>query len=312
MSTAFDPHASFEPCAALGLHLGAMRCTCAGHSRRFFTQALLAGAASLATAEAAWAREGVNVGPPSTFTKLVSANQIEKAATLQYDQLKQQAGQQGAMAPDNHPQVIRLRSIAKRLIPFSHEWNPRARDWKWEVTLIGSKQINAFCMPGGKIAFYTGLLEQLQLSDDEVATVMGHEITHALREHAREQMGKSMATQGAVEITSALFGIQGGGRLVADMGRQLLSLRFGREDETEADLVGMELSARAGYDPAAGVTLWQKMAAASKGAPPQFLSTHPSGPTRIKDIQTALPQVAGLYARASKPDRKFGPPALKG
>jgi Zn-dependent protease with chaperone function len=288
-------------------------CTCFLHSRRLFTGGLLAGAgALLATPAVSWAREGVDVGPPSNFSKLVSADDIEKAAVQRYGQLKQGAGQQGALAPDSHPQVIRLRSIAKRLIPFSYEWNARARQWNWEINVIESKQLNAFCMPAGKIAFYTGILEQLQLSDDEVSMIMGHEITHALREHAREQMGKSVATQGAIEITSSLFGVKGGGRMVADMGQQLLALRFGREDETEADLVGMELSARAGYDPAAGISLWEKMGAASKGAPPQFLSTHPSGPTRIKDIRTSLPKVAGLYARAPKPERQFGPPAREG
>ena len=134
------------------------------------------------------------------------------------------------------------------------------------MNLIGSKQINAFCMPGGKIAFYYGILDRLQLSDDEVAMVMGHEMTHALREHAREQMGKNMATRGAIEIGAAIFGLGSGGRLLADMGGQLLTLRFGRADETEADLVGLELAARSGYDPRAGITLWEKMAAASQRA----------------------------------------------
>jgi predicted Zn-dependent protease len=255
-----------------------------------------------------WAREGVDVGPISTFSKLVSADKVENAAVNNYAQMSQQASQKKALAPVDHPQLIRLRAIANRLIPYTFEWNPRARDWKWEVNLIGSKQLNAFCMPGGKIAFYLGILEQLQLSDAEVAMIMGHEMAHALREHAREQMGKSMATTGAVEIGAALFGLRDGGRMVAGLGANLLKLRFGRKDESEADLVGLELAARGGYDPSAGITLWQKMGAASKNAPPQFLSTHPSGPTRIQDIQAALPKVAGLYARAPQPEKIFGPP----
>ena len=163
-------------------------------------------------------------------------------------------------------------------------------------------------MPGGKIAFYYGILDRLKLSDDEVAMVMGHEMTHALREHAREQMGKTMATRGAVEIGAAILGLGNGGRLLADMGGQLLTLEFSRDDETEADLVGLELAARSGYDPRAGVTLWQKMAAANQRAPVELLSTHPSGPTRISDIKANLPKVEGLYARAPKPELKFGPP----
>jgi len=279
-------------------------CTCTFHARRLFTGALLATGAGVALA-----REGVDVGSQSQFSKLVSAEQVETAALQEYGKLKTEARDKNALVPDSHPQVVRLRAIAERLIPYSYEWNPRARDWKWEVNLLNSKQVNAFCMPGGKIAFFTGILQQLQLNDDEVAMIMGHEMAHALREHARERMGKTAATRGAIEIGAAIFGLGSGGRMVADLGGQLLTLRFGREDESEADLIGIDLSARAGYDPKAGVTLWQKMAVASKGAPPQFLSTHPSGPTRIKDIQTALPQVEPLYARAQKPPRRFEPMA---
>ena len=274
--------------------------------RRLFTGALLGAAASVALP--AWARDGVEVGRTSKFTSLISADQVEQAATAQYAQLQQEALKQHALGPDNHPQVIRLRAIAQRIIPHTYEWNPRARDWKWEVNLIGSKQINAFCMPGGKIAFYYGILDQLQLNDDEVAMIMGHEATHALREHARERMGKTVATRGAIEIGAALFGLGNVARSAADMGGQLLTLKFGREDESEADLVGLELAARAGYDPHAGVTLWQKMATAAKGAPPQWLSTHPSGPTRIKDIEANLPKVEPLYARADRPAKRFEPP----
>ena len=294
-----------------------MSCSCPMHrshllrSRRLFT-GLLASAALPVWAQDKniAADEGVkrDVGKESKFTKLVSAEQVEAAAQKQYAQMLQQAQQQRALAPDSHPQVERLRYIAQRLIPSANGWNERARQWKWEVNLLGSKDLNAFCMPGGKIAFYFGILSQLQLSDDEVATIMGHEMAHALREHARERMGKTAATRGAIEIGSAIFGLGNAGRLAADMGGQLLSLKFGREDESEADLVGLELAARAGYDPRAGVTLWQKMAAANKGAPPQWLSTHPAGKTRIKDIEANLPKVAPLFARAEKPVRRFEAP----
>ena len=285
-------------------------CCCALHSRRLFTVGLLAAGAGLALP--AWAREGVEVGPKSSFTKFVSAEQIEQAAGQQYRQLQQQAAQKNALAPPNHPQVVRLRAIAQRLIPYTYEWNEHARQWRWEVNLIDSKQVNAFCMPGGKIAFYSGILEQLKLSDDEVAMVMGHEMTHALREHARERIGKTMATRGAIELGAAIFGLGDVARGVAGIGGQLLTLRFGREDESEADLIGLELAARAGYNPRSGVTLWNKMAAASQGAPPQWLSTHPSGPTRIRDIERALPQVEPLYARAARPAVRYEPPGGRG
>jgi predicted Zn-dependent protease len=282
---------------------------CACHGRRLFTGALL-GAGVLATVPAA-AREGVEVGSESSFSKLVPAEQVEQAANQQYRQMVQQARQQRALGPDDHPQVVRLRAIAQRIIPFSYSWNPRARDWKWEVNLIGSKDLNAFCMPGGKIAFFYGLLVNLQLDDDEVAMVMGHEMAHALREHARERMGKTAATRIGASLISSLFGLGNAGDALLNMGSQLLTLKFSREDESEADLVGMELAARAGYDPRAGVSLWNKMLEANRNAPPQFLSTHPSGPTRIRDIEANLPRVEPLYARAEKPGKVYGPPPRK-
>jgi predicted Zn-dependent protease len=262
--------------------------------------AMLIAGAALAAPEV---REGVDVGKNSAFAKLAPAEEVERMALQQYRQQLAQAAEKRALAPPDHPQLKRLRNIGQRIIPHALAWNPRAKDWKWEVNLIGSKQINAYCMPGGKIAFYTGILDQLQLSDDEVAMVMGHEIAHALREHARERMGKSTVTEGVARVggavLSAWLGIDP--RLtdgVARGGANLAVLSFSRSDETEADLVGMELAARAGYDPRAGVSLWEKMSAASKGAPPQWLSTHPSGKTRIAEIEQNLPKVLPLYERA--------------
>jgi predicted Zn-dependent protease len=163
-------------------------------------------------------------------------------------------------------------------------------------------------MPGGKIAFYFGILSRLQLNDAEVAAIMGHEVAHALREHARERIAKTTATQLGANALSALLGLGGLGDAMVQMGGQLLTLRFSREDETEADLVGLDLSARAGYDPGAGVWVWILMRGAGGGAPPQFLSTHPAGETRIRDIQSKLPKVEPLFRRAAKPEREFGPP----
>jgi predicted Zn-dependent protease len=288
----------------IDLHRAGCRCT--RHQRRLFTG--LAAAAGALAGVPAWAREGVEVGGTSQFAKLVPAEQIEQAAAQQYLQLAQEAKQKNALASPNDPQQQRLRAIASRIIPYTYDWNPRARNWKWQVILLGDQTLNAFCMPGGKIAFYYGILQQLQLSDDEVAMIMGHEMAHALREHARERMGKQYATRGAIELGAALFGIGQLGRSVADMGGQLLTLKFSRGDEAEADLVGMELAARAGYNPQAGVTLWQKMQTASKGAPPEFLSTHPASTTRISEIEANLPKVEGLYERADKPPRRYAPP----
>lgn len=269
--------------------------------RRFALQAMaLLLALSPAAFGLAVARDGVDVGGNSAFSQLVPADAVERSAGQQYAQMLQEAAARKALAGKDHPQVQRLRAIASRIIPFTIAWNPRAKDWRWEVNLIGSKQINAFCMPGGKIAFYSGILDQLKLSDDEVAMVMGHEIAHALREHARARMGKNAATGIGASLLSQVFGLGQFGQTVTNYGAQLLTLQFSRSDESEADLVGMELAARAGYNPRAGITLWQKMAAASKGAPPQWLSTHPSGNSRIAEIEANLPKVMPLYERARK------------
>ncbi len=287
----------------------ASTCRCALHARRRLGGALIGGGALAALGLSGPVAAQADVEcKRSSFAKAVPADQIEQAASLQYRQMLQQAGEQRALAPADNAQLQRLRYIAKRIIPFTAGCNPRSQQWRWDVNLIGDQQINAFCMPGGKIAFYYGILAKLKLDDDEVATIMGHEVAHALLEHARERMGKTMLTRGVIELGAALFGLGGAGTTLANMGGQLLELRFSRSDESEADALGLVLSAKAGYRPEAGVSLWQKMLAANKGAPPQFLSTHPSGDSRIKDIQGRLPRLAPVYASADKPDRRFGPP----
>jgi Zn-dependent protease with chaperone function len=261
---------------------------------------LLAGAAATASALALPAMAQVSVGKASSLRKLVPAEQMENAGSQQFVQTVADARAQNALLPDSHPQARRLQAIAQRIIPFASAWNPRAKDWRWQVALINSEQINAFCLPGGKIAFYTGILSQLQLSDDEAAMVMGHEMAHALREHARERLAKSTATSLGLRLGSELLGLGNLGAAAADMGTQLLTLRFSREDESEADLVGLELAARAGYRPNASVSLWQKMAKANGNGGLPFLSTHPSGPQRIGQLQANVPKVQALYEAARK------------
>jgi len=299
-----------EPDLARALRRQAAREQADSPARRRFGRAVAATGVGLGLP--AWSREGVDVGKQSSLAKLVPAEQVEAAATQQYAQLLAEARNKNALVGAGETQVVRLRSIAQRIIPFSNEWNARAPAWKWEVNLLSSKQINAFCMPGGKIAFYTGLIEQLKLNDDEVSMVMGHEVAHALREHARERMGKSAATNIGLEVGAALLGLGNIGRGLAGMGAQLLSLKFSRDDESEADLVGMELAARAGYDPRSGVSLWTKMGAATGGGGAsggnklaEYGSTHPQGPTRIKDIEANLPKVMPLYERAPKPTQRW-------
>ena len=260
-------------------------------ARRGFLLAAGATAAGSALAQ-------VDVGSASGLRKLVPAETLEASARQQYSQVLADARSKGALAPEGHPQLQRLHTIAQKLIPHAIPWNSRARDWKWQVNLIGSKQINAWCMPGGKIAFYTGILEQLKLTDDEVAMIMGHEMAHALREHARERLAKTQMTGMGLSIASQLLGLGSLGDAAANLGTQLLTLKYGRDDETESDLVGLEIAARGGYRPEASVSLWQKMLAASGNGGPSFLSTHPSGSNRIEELQANLPKVQHLYQQA--------------
>jgi predicted Zn-dependent protease len=240
--------------------------------------------------------EGVKVGRASFVRRLIPVAQIEQAGAQQYLALKNQANTKRALLPPTHPQSQRLKRIFDDILPHVAKWNPRAKEWKWEVALIASRNINAFCLPGGKIAFFIGILEQLNLTDDEVAMIMGHEMAHALREHARERAAKTTITQVGSRLVGALLFGQAG-EAIGAAGSSLLTLKFSRDDEKEADLIGMELAARAGYDPAAGITLWRKMDAAAKGAPPQWMSTHPASATRVKLIQDNLKDVARLYER---------------
>jgi predicted Zn-dependent protease len=246
--------------------------------------------------------EGVKVPRKSMFNKLVSAESVEKSAALQYNQMTRQAFQQRKLLDKDDPRKLRVRRIAKDLLPHTKKFNERSDTWDWEVNVFESPTINAFCMPGGKIAFYTGIIEKLQLTDDEIAVIMGHEMGHALWEHARERTAKVNITNiGSRVIGGLLFGQAG--ELVGAAGSSLAALKFSRNDETEADLIGMELAARGGYDPRAGITLWQKMSKAAGGAPPQWMSTHPSGKTRIKTFEDNLKDVMPLYERAKAAKR---------
>ena len=296
-------HPDLAPTAS-DAHPGCALCALRARSspwspRRGFLRA----AAAAATASAALpALAQVDVGNASHMRMLVPADTLEKSAQQQYGQMLAEARSKGALAPEGHPQLVQLRQVAHKLIPFTSPWNERARQWRWEVNLIGSRQVNAFCMPGGKIAFYSGILDQLQLSIDEIAMIMGHEMAHALREHARERVAKTQATSLGLSLGAQLLGLGELGNVAANLGTQLLSLKFSRADESEADLVGLELAARAGYNPQASVSLWRKMGQATGGGGGglEFLSTHPSGPQRIEELQSNVPKVMGLYQQARR------------
>jgi predicted Zn-dependent protease len=236
------------------------------------------------------------VGADRSQLMLVSSTQLDQAAAQGYAKLVSDAAHAGTLNRDA-AMLHRVRTVASRIEPQTAVFRRDAPAWKWEVNVLNTAELNAFCMPGGKIIFYAGLIDQLHLTDSEIAIVMGHEISHALREHSREQASQAMAAQATIGVGALLLGLGQGGADLAGAGYQsLVATRFSRTDEAEADRIGLELAARAGYDPRAGVTLWQKMIAANSGAhPPEFLSSHPAEESRVREIEALLPAVMPLY-----------------
>ncbi len=241
------------------------------------------------------------VGAERRQLMLISSAQLDQMSAQAYTKLRADAAQKGVLNTDV-ALTQRVRAIASHLEPQTRVFRADAPAWKWEVNVITSNELNAFCMPGGKIVFYSGLIRQLNLTDDEIAIVMGHEIAHALREHSREQVSQAIAAQSAIGIGAALLGLGEGSAGLANTAYEaLIATRFSRLDETEADRIGLELTARAGYDPRAGVALWQKMMRATQGGrAPQFLSTHPAESNRVEQIQSLLPAVMPLYEQARR------------
>ena len=242
------------------------------------------------------------VGVNRQQSMLLSANEVNQGAAKAYLQVTGEAKKKGALNKDA-AQTERVRSIAQRLIPRTAAFRADAPSWQWEVNVIESKDVNAWCMPGGKIAVYTGLIERLQATDDEIAAVMGHEIAHALREHGRERASQAVAQSIAIGVIGALAGLSRGGMDVTQTVLDVtLNLPNSREHETEADRIGVELAARGGYDPRAAISLWEKMGKLGGGQPPQFMSTHPSHATRIADLRVYSAKVLPLY-EAARPAR---------
>lgn len=243
----------------------------------------------------------VGIQREQRFSALVSEEQLREGATQAYQQVIEEARQKGALDTDPE-QVARVRRIVQDLIPHTRVFRDDATDWPWEVHVIDSEQINAWAMPGGRMAVYSGIIERLDLTDAELAAILGHEIAHALREHSRERASRMTTQQIALGVIGAATGVS---EDVAKLANMTLDLTFNlpnsRTQETEADRIGIELAARAGYDPRAAVDLWQKMRAASEGgSPPEFLSTHPPHDERINDLRQYAEQVLPLYRQSTQ------------
>jgi predicted Zn-dependent protease len=245
-------------------------------------------------------RPGV-VGVNRQQLMMASQSEVERLSAISFNEQNKKA-QDKKILITSGPQYDRLINIANRLIPQTTHFRDDTQKWNWQLSLINAPILNATCAPGGKITFYTGIIDQLNLNDDEIAAIMGHEIAHALREHGRERLSQAMAQSTITNIALAAAGGYGAQINAANQVAQyVLVLPNSRQHESEADAIGVELAARAGYNPRAAISVWQKMMKATKGKnPPEFLSTHPSGETRIEQLSALMPAVEPLYRDAPK------------
>ena len=247
-------------------------------------------------------RPGV-VGVERSQFMMISAAQIERISASSFEQ-QAKAAQKKNILITSGPQYERLKTIANRLIPQTAVFRDDTHSWNWGLQLIDSPLVNATCAPGGRITFYSGIINKLNLTDDEIAAIMGHEIAHAVREHGRERVSQAMAQNVIANVALAAAGA--GSAQSIDAANQIMQyvlvLPNSRQNETEADAIGLEIAARGGYDPRAAITLWEKMSKESKGKnPPEFLSTHPSNENRIKELAALMPRVMPLYEAAKRP-----------
>ena len=247
-------------------------------------------------------RPGV-VGVERSQFMMISAVQIERISASSFEQ-QAKAAQKKNILITSGPQYERLKTIANRLIPQTAVFRDDTHAWNWGLQLIDSPMVNATCAPGGRITFYSGIINKLNLTDNEIAAIMGHEIAHAVREHGRERVSQAMAQNAIANVALAAAGA--GSAQSIDAANQIMQyvlvLPNSRQNEKEADAIGLEIAARGGYDPRAAITLWEKMSKESKGKnPPEFLSTHPSNQNRIKELSALMPRVMPLYEAAKRP-----------
>ena len=270
--------------------------------RKSFVVSLLSAGILLAGCQAVNTTSGgaVGVQRQQYMFSMLSTDEVNQMYAQSYQQTLGEASSKGVLDKSS-ADAKRVQVIANRLIAQAPKFRPDAAQWNWEVNVIKSDELNANCGPGGKIIVYTGLIDQLKLTDAEIAAVVGHEIAHALREHSREAMSKAYGVEMARQGAGALLGLGEGSMAMADaVVNYSMTLPNSRANENEADLIGLELSARAGYDPNAAITLWNKMSKASEGAPPEFMSTHPASQSRIASLQAAIPKVMPLYQAAKQ------------
>jgi len=238
---------------------------------------------------------------------LVSPEEAVSASKQAYVQMLEPLEKAGRINTDP-ALTARVQRITDRLVGVAVKMFPATRDWEWSVKVIDDpKTVNAWCMAGGRMAIYTGLIQQLEPTDDELAQVMGHEIAHALANHTAEKMSVALATMVGITAVGVAAGEEHRGAALAGAAlaaKLAVELPNSRTAEAEADRIGIELAARAGYDPRAAVTLWEKMARLGGGRVPEFLSTHPAPENRIESLRALVPQMMPLYQAARQTNNR--------
>ncbi|MCY0386901.1 M48 family metallopeptidase [Robbsia sp. Bb-Pol-6] len=237
---------------------------------------------------------------PDMFRSMVPSAWLETQGAQAYAQVMGAATRAHRLEPAGNARVVQAREILQRLVPYALKWNDRARNWKWEVNLVRSRDINAICLPGGRIAIDTGMLERLKLNNDETALLMSHLIAHALREHARAHIGEQQTTAHDDGASSGRADTVTEQWSTADVAAQLIAMRYGTSDETEADVIGADIASRAGFDPRAGLVLWQKFDWAARRRRQPFTFAHPVNAKRLADLKKRQKDMLPLYAKAKK------------
>lgn len=241
----------------------------------------------------------VRFGNIAVFRSLIPSPMLEAQATAEYNEIVRGAAHSNRLYPDSDPHVQRVRQLVDKLAPYALKWSDRVKSWKWEVAVVRSPDIRMYCLPGGKIVVYGGLLDRVKLNDNELGMLLGHEIAHAVREHVRERLGEQQAAQIESGAVPQLFGLADLGMFPLGIGSRLVEMHYGRADETEADVIGSDIAARAGFDPRAALTLWDKLAMATRADRDQgFIYVHPYTPARRADIAKRLADMMPLYAKA--------------
>ncbi|KVG78981.1 peptidase M48 [Burkholderia ubonensis] len=246
------------------------------------------------------APQQVRFGNAVAFRTLIPSPLLEQLTANEYAQIVQAAAQNNRLLPANQPRVKRLRAIVAKLAPYSVKWNDRVKTWAWDVNAIRSRDIRVSCLPGGKILVYGGMLDRVRLNDDELGVLLAHGIAHALREHARSSFSDTSQTSLRAAALPPLFGVGDPLPQPLNLDERLQTLRYDPTDETEADVIGGDIAARAGFDPRAAITLWDKLAAATRANRESgFIYTHPYDAARRQDLLNRLPDLLPLYAKAT-------------